>query len=254
MSLATQAIKSAIEDIEEVTGTSKLPKWRRTLNRKIEDIRFEIRHSRPFRKFRDFRYALRNMIFRGHNNVKLTKFSGKNWVETDDRLFEATFELLCEYLEDQKAWLEVICQSDKYDRVTKWKMKYLPRAWRKDLSRELALRYLDWEINECDLPHQSESARKQKELYLWYNDIYNKYEDPWDNLPHPPGKLFDRTPCEWDKDGNPTMYKIDLHHDDPAWDEYHKASDAASREQDRRYEEATQMAIEVLKIRNSLWT
>lgn len=254
MGRASQAIRSATEDMEEALGTSKLPKWRRQLNRKIEDIRLDIHYSWPVRKFRDFRYALRNMIFRGHNNVKLTKFSGKSWVETDTRLFEATFELLCEYLEDQKAWMEVICQSDKYDRITRWKMRYLPRTWRKQLSRELALRYLDWEINECELPHQADAARKQKELYLWYNDVYNKYEDPWDKLPPPPGKLFDSTPCEWDEDGNPTLYKIDLHTDDPVWDEYHKASNAASAEDDRRYLEATEKAIEVLRIRESLWT
>jgi hypothetical protein len=240
--------------MEEALGISTLPKWRRRLNRKIDDIRLDIRYSLPVRKFRDFRYALRNMIFRGHNNVKLTKFTGKSWVETDVRLFEATFELLCDYLENQKAWIEVAFQSDKYGRLTRWKMRYLPRAWRKELSRELALRYLDWEINECDLPHQADAARKQKELYLWYNDVYNKYEDPWDKLPHPPGKLFDSTPCEWDEDGNPTMYEMNLHRDDPVWDEYHKASDDASAEETRRYNEATEKAIEVLRIRESLWT
>lgn len=254
MSLATQTIKSAIEDIESVKGISKLPKWRRKLNNRLRELRLDIHYSPPFRKFRDFRYTLRNMIFRGHNNVNLTKFRGKDWVETDVRLFEATFELLCEYLEDQKAWLEVICQNDKYDRITKWKMRYLPRKWRKQLSRELALRYLDWEIKECDLPQQSEYAKKQKELYLWYTDIYNQYASPWEMLPEPPGKLLDGKPCEWDEDGNPTLYQLDLHRDDPTWEEYNKASDAAGVEEDRRYEEATQMAIEVLKIRQSLWT
>lgn len=254
MSLKTQAIKSAIEDIEEVKGTSKLPKWRRKLNRKIEDIRLDIHYSKPVRKFRDFRYALRNIIFRGHNNVKLTKYSGKHWVETDERLFEATFELLCEFVENQVAWMEVICSREKYGRVIIWKMKYLPRQFRKELSRQLALEYLDWEITQADVPHQAESAKKQKELYLWYNDIYNKYTDPWSKLPDPPGKLFDGKPCSWDEDGNPTKYELDFHRDEPDWKEYNDASDAASKEQDRRYEEATEKAIEVLKIRNSLWT
>ena len=89
---------------------------------------------------------------------------------------------------------------------------------------------------------------------MWYNDVYNKYDDAWNNLPDPPGKLLDTQPCEWDEDGNPTMYTIDLHRNDPKWADYHAASNAARDEDDRRYEEATQMAIEVLKIRQSLWT
>ena len=254
MSLATQAIKSAIEDLEESNGTSKLPKWRRKLNKKLYSLRLDIHYSWLFRKFRDFKYALRNMIFRGHNNVNLTKFRGKDWVETDTRLFEATFELLCEYVEDQKAWMEVICNREKYGRLTYWKMRYLPRRYRKELSRQLALEYLDWEINECDVPHQAESAKKQKELYLWYNDIYNKYDSPWERLPEPPGKLLDSSPCAWDEDGNPTLYEMNFHRNDPEWKEYHDASDAAGAEEDRRYEEATQKAIEVLQIRQSLWT
>lgn len=243
-----------MSDTEEINGTSKIPKWRRKLNSKIGNIRFDINYSAPFLMLSNFRYALYNIIFRGHNKVKLTKFSGKTWIETDTRLFEATFELLCEFIENQKAWMEVICQPKKYDRVTKWKLRYLPRKWRKQLSRQLAMEYLDWEINECDLPHQAESARKQKELYLWYNDVYNKYNDPWDMLPDPPGKLLDYTPCDWDESGNPTMFELNLHKDDPAWNEYHAASRAAMAEENRRYKEATEKAIEVLQIRESLWT
>jgi hypothetical protein len=208
----------------------------------------EWRYSKPFRWIRDFKYALRNMIFRGHNNVRLRKFAGKDWVETDIRLFEATFELLREFVEEQKAWVEFISDQEKYGRWTRFKIRYLPNRFRQELSREMGLRHLDWEIALGDEnPSQSESAKKIKELYLWYMDEYDKV-DPWNAVPEPPGKLFNFGPVL--EDGCREL----LRNEGPGWDEYHAATDVASKETDRLYEEATEKAIEVLRLRANLWT
>ena len=200
-----------------------------------------------FRKFRDLKYFLRNKIVRGHNNVRLRKFAGGNWVETDVRLFEATFELLREFVEEQVAWMECMCNSDKYDRWTRFKLRYLPNRFRQAESRELALKYLDWEINECGYTRQAETAKKVKELYLWYMDEYNK-RDPWDDVIDPPGKLFNWGPIL--EDGCRQL----LPNEGPEWDAYHASTDVASKEVDRLYEEATEKAIEVLRLRAHLWT
>jgi hypothetical protein len=214
----------------------------------IPEILTEWRYTRPFRRFRDITYALRNMIFRGHNNVRLRKFAGKDWVETDERLFEATFELLREFVEEQKAWMECISSSDTYGWRVRFKLRYLPNRFRQQLSRELGLRYLDWEITEChDVPQQAASAKKIKELYLWYMDEYGKV-DPWNAVPEPPGKLFNFGPvCE---DGCRQL----LPNEGPGWDEYHAATERASVETDRLYNEATEKAIEVIQLRANLWT
>lgn len=234
-----------------------IPTLRGRIRMTFQEIRFYIHCSWPIRAWSDIRASLRNMIFRGHNNVKLTKFSGKDWVETDERLFEAVFECLREFVEDQKAWMEVVFQRDIYGMWTYWKMRYLPNRFRRKLSRELALKYLDWEINETD-EYQSNSAKKIKELYLWYIDEYNTRSDPWDQVPEPPGgwsSSIKSTPVEWDEDGVPTAYEVNFKKGEtPDWKLYNERSKWAYEEEERRYQEATEKAIEVLKIRQSLWT
>lgn len=197
------------------------------------------------------RYALRNMIFRGHNNVRLTKFRGKDWVETDERLFESIFELLREYIEEQVAWLEAISDRDKYNWWIRFRMRYVPNRFRRELSRTLAIKHLDWEISSTLFPQQAESAQKQKDLYLWYLDVYNKYVNPFEDIGvDAPGEILD---FKQDPD-DPNLRIMDFHDDDSEWAEYNAALAAAGEEDRRRYEEATEKAIEVLKIRQSLWT
>jgi hypothetical protein len=219
-----------------------------TLTKKLRDWwLMDVTCSRPYRKLIDFKYALRNMIFRGHNNVRLTKFAGKDWVETDIRLFEAVFECLREFVEEQEGWLGSWTES----RWTRWKMRWLPNRFRRQLSRRLAEKHWEWEMTDPDCGDvneegtQANRARKVKELYTWYMDVYNKAEDPWESLPEPPGgykRMFD-------DDGF-----LRREEDTPEWKEYNAQSRAASEEEDRRYKEATDKAIEVLKIRDSLWT
>lgn len=215
-----------------------------------------------YSRFGDITYAIRNWIFRRHNKIHLTKFSGKDWIETDQRLFEAVFECLREFVEDQKAWMHVVFDPDRRTKLEYWKMRYLPNRFRRKLSRELAFKHLDWEMTvpTCggDITvegSQAQRAKQIKELYIWYMDVYNK-NDPWDAVDDPPGgirNLFRTEPIEWDEDGNPTMFRM-LSNDGPEWEEYRKQADAAMAETDRRYKEATEKAIEVLKIRDSLWT
>lgn len=205
----------------------------------------DVTSSRLYNKLADIKYALRNMIFRGHNNVRLTKFAGKDWVETDIRLFEAVFECLREFAEEQVAWIG----SWSEDRWTRWKMRWLPNRFRRELSRRLAEKYWEWEMTDPDCGDineegtQANRARQMKELYTWYMDVYNKAEDPWESLPEPPGGY---------KNMFSSVNRPD--DDDPAWKEYWRQSNAASEEEDRRYNEATEKAIQVLKIRASLWT
>lgn len=206
------------------------------------------RYSWSMRKFRNLQYSLRNIIFRGHNNVRLRKFAGKDWVETDIRLFEATFELLREFVEEQKSWMEYLSNRHEYGWRTRFKLRFLPNYFRKELSRELGMKHLDWEISlGTESPNQSDSAKKIKELYIWYMDEYDVV-DPWDTLPAPPGKLFDFGPTR--EDGCREM----LFPEGPEWDEYNQAASAAHTETDRLYNEATEKAIEVIRLRANLWT
>lgn len=200
------------------------------------------------RRLSDIRFKLRNIIFRGHNNVRLRKFSNRDWVETDDRLVEATFELLREFVEEQQAWME--CMSDKYSWFVRFRLRYTPNRFREQLSRELGLKHLDWAISlGSESPRQADGAKKIKELYLWYMDEYNTY-DPWSDVPEPPGELFQFTPYHPEAG----EFRELIIPEGPDWDVYNSATKYASTETDRLYEEATQKAMEVIQIRANLWT
>lgn len=204
--------------------------------------------------------AIRNIIFRGHNNVRLTKFSGKDWIETDERLFESVFECLREFVEDQKSWMHIVFEPNRKKTLSYWKMRWLPNRFRRKLSRKLALAHLDWEINHPDCGDvneegtQSNSAKQIKELYLWYVDEYPNRVDPYDSVKSPrkdDDPLFE--PCEVDETGKIKYYKM-ISGSGPEWDEYYRQLDEAFVEENRLYEEATNKAIQVLKLRSSLWT
>jgi len=202
--------------------------------------------SRPYLILRDVKFWFRNKIFRGHNNIRLTKFAGGDWVETDVRVFEAVFECLREFAEEQEAWLGSWTES----RWTRWKMRWLPNRFRRQLSRRLAEKHWEWEMTDPDCGDineegtQANRARKIKELYTWYMDVYGKI-DPWDALGEPPGgyrNMFNNSA------------EISRLRETPEWKAYWASSTAAADEEDRLYKEATEKAIEVLKIRDSLWT
>ena len=178
--------------------------------------------------------------------MRLRKFSGKDWVETDIRMFESVFELLREFVEEQKSWLEVL--SHEYSWWTKFQLRYIPNRFRAQLSRELGLKHLDWEIALGEeSPQQSAAAVKIKQLYLWYMDEYEK-TDPWDKVPEPPGPLFNFGPV--DETGCREM----LFPEGPEWEEYNRMSRWASDETNRLYDVATENAVEVLRLRANLWT
>ena len=198
-----------------------------------------------YNKYENIKFGIRNMIFRGHNNIRLTKFSGKDWVETDVRLFEAVFECLREFAEEQEAWMA------SWDEGwwIRWKMRWLPNRFRRQLSRRLAEKHWEWEMTDTELVgdidvegSQANRARKIKELYTWYMDVYDKI-DPWDNAPEPPGGFSSLFSSANQPDEN-----------SPEWKAYWKKSHASSAEEERLYKEATDKAMEVLKIRDSLWT
>jgi hypothetical protein len=88
------------------------------------------------------------------------------WYDTDTKMFEALFTLLCEYVENECAHMELM-DTKKYSRWTRLRHRWLPRKFRKTLSRKLGLANLDWAINEPDCQqHQRDTAEMTKDLCL----------------------------------------------------------------------------------------
>ena len=88
------------------------------------------------------------------------------YMETGDRMFYANFNLLKEFVEGEKAWMN------------RWNDEGVTRSEIKKNGRKYGLKYLDWEISLNDngtfekngYDGQSTSAQKIKDLYLWWVD------------------------------------------------------------------------------------
>jgi len=107
------------------------------------------------------------------------------WYDTDTKMFEAMFTLLCEYVENECAHMELM-DTKKYSRWTRLRHRWLPRQFRKTLSRELGLANLDWAINEPDCQQdQRDTAEMTKNLYMWYTEEYPLMQDPYEMATDP---------------------------------------------------------------------
>jgi len=140
--------------------------------------------------------------------------------EVDERLLHGMFSLLVDFVEIEKAWMEVIFNNG-YKRP--W---WILNRFR---SRILGMRYLDWEITLMDTSDkpQAESAQIIKDLYIWWVDVRPNRLDPYDLM------------VKWD---------------DMSEDEKSHTSKQITVIEQKYYDEDTEMLNKLVGIRNSLWT
>lgn len=150
-----------------------------------------------------------------------TKLS-HDYHEVDTRLLHGMFSLLVDFVEIEKAWMEAICNED-YKRPW-WKLNSRFK------SREMGIKYLDWEITLIDSETdsgQGENAKIIKDLYLWWVDERPKRQDPYD--------LMD----EWD---------------DMSKEEKSDVCKQINEIETSEYDEDSEMLKKLIEVRGSLWT
>jgi len=108
----------------------------------------------------------------------MRKLRRGEWYDSDTIMFEAMFEILRRYVEQEIAWMEVVWAS-RYSWWIRFRVRWFPFEWRKELTRELILRYWEWETALEDAPDQANCASNVRDLYLWYVDEYPKLTDPY---------------------------------------------------------------------------
>ena len=175
---------------------------------------------------------LRGILRRKHHIVRMKALSRGQWYDSDIRIFEANFQILVDYIENECAWMNLIAE-----RKTKWYYNWLgfPDA------RGNALKHLNWEIQlGKDSPGQSESAEKVKELYLWYKDVRPARLDPWNDVPL----------REWKTEPTDQGMQRLL----PADEDYYEAIQKAAEMEQAYEDEDTQKLVELIRIRQFLWT
>lgn len=183
--------------------------------------------------WRQLQIILLNRLHRRHNIVKMAALRASDWSDSDTRLFEASFQILVEYVESELAWMQLI---------TEGKARWYHRWFRIKDARELALRYLNWETQlGDDSPGQSEASTEIRDLYLWYRDIRPTRVDPFDNV----GDRDSYTKMVPTDDG---MYTLEMS------DEYRDDLTTAARLEEEYEEEDTAQLVRLMKVRRNMWT
>jgi hypothetical protein len=187
-----------------------------------------------------------------------------NYYDTDTRLLHGMFDLLVDFIEEEKAHMERIFSTEK---TLKEKLlhKLIPSCFF-SRSRKLGLRYLDWEISLKDkigeYPEEVESYKSQagiaqtiKDLYIWWKDIRPARKDPMDA-------------SGWSDFCDKHRQKIHKFRkcvDSECFEMYDELTQEEKEEQYRvlhltsaiekdQFEEDEAMLIKLIKVRGSLWT
>ena len=150
-----------------------------------------------------------------------------DYQEVDTRLLHGMFSLLVDFVEIEKAWMEVIF-NENYKRPF-WKLNSRFRE------RAKGLKYLDWEITLINSEYdnlQGENAKIIKELYLWWVDIRPKRIDPYSFID--------------DLDDKPLSDKLNSKRD-----KIYKKIDYLEKDY---FIEDTKMMEKLISVRGALWT
>ena len=207
-------------------------------------------------------------MHRLHRNILvIEKLTAGEWWDTDTIMFHGLFQMLVDFVEGElgycyqtpeeiqnlpsKEWHDI--HQNKFDwAYASWWDRNIRR--RRFWKEKLAIAHLDWEIdliNSADeferemCQRQSEMAKIQKELYLWYKHEYPKRPDPHD--------VYDALY----KEAYPTEHDGDQHN----WSihSFYKAkrlewANAVNDLEEKYHDEDEAKMIQLIKIRRSLWT
>ncbi len=185
------------------------------------------------------------------NKIILHRIEPHIWYDTDTRMFESMFELLCEYVENE------LSTTSAHDETTWWekfKLKWVPRTLRYELSRQLAMKHLAWETQLDDgKSDQAIKAQTVKELYEWYRDVYPFIKDPYETTQDPEHMFLDAngnpTNEAFVKDENGVYYTMNRFHP-----EYSNLLKEMNTQEELLNEMIDAKLHTLLSIRRYLWT
>ena len=185
-----------------------------------------------------------------HATLHIPTLTRGQWYDTDTKMFEAMFTLLCEYVENECAHMELM-DTKKYSRWTRLRHRWVPRKFRQTLSRQLGLANLDWMANVEDAPqHQIDMSQMTKNLYLWYNDEYPLMQDPYETIIDPQFIFID-------ENNNPTNDFVtststrQMHRFHP---DYRDMLDTLNAMEEAQHKTIDMKLEDLLAVRRSLWT
>jgi hypothetical protein len=179
-----------------------------------------------------------------------TRLEKGKYYDLDTRLMHGLFESLVDFVEKEKTHMQLISYDEDRRGVFRYHWSLL--RWSSFRSRELGLKYLDWEMT-LDSPDmeddqmcetQAQAAREIVALYTWWKDIRPARPDPYDA-----SGWSDY--CKSRSDRGCSMFAEKT-------EEEHQQSDVVWKRleeiETQQLQEDDAMLIRLIKIRRSLWT
>lgn len=183
-------------------------------------------------------YVINRWIDKAHL-VQLPQVKKGSWMETDEMMFHAVFQLLVNFVEGQAAYLVKISEDPKNEVFLAWKRagrNPFKRWWLRNYWNELfGISYLKHYIEDTREPELAEIALKTLHLYDWYKHERPNRPELWNTFK---GKKYIGT--EEAPNG--------------LTPEFIQHLEQCQSKQDFYYADDTRKAQHVLDIRGSLWT
>jgi len=230
----------------------------------------------PRDKIDQFAYWINKRFIRPSHLIRTGLEKGV-WHETEEKILHGMFEELIDFVECQKASMNLWCDSKKRP----WYRKYLP-YWFNQIflpvrSQQLGIDYLLWEINlkkddewfgytwreetegkdVIDKERQENSEYMKPtpqgaasleilELYVWWKFIRPMRQDPMDESGYT--DYFERNRSEDD-----SIWET-LEKDGKDKEEWKKYSDKCHELEEAQFKEDEEMMVRLIKVRRALWT
>lgn len=213
----------------------------------FDDIRKSI--TKPFN---DLRYWIRCRVFDKYHVINTGLEPG--YADCDTRMLHGMFNLLVDFVEVEKAWMNVVFNKDN-----RKKYKYPPFSlgWLRIRSfrcPEAGLAHLDW---ECSLGNpnldeyercesQAQTAYEILELYKWWKEVRPNRPDPMDAGGWSAW-------CRYrDEKGYRPFDSSNYTTEEQA--EERRILDLTHKIEEEQHQEDNAMLVRLIKIRRSLWT
>jgi len=248
--------KRLFPDMPEAASMEDWAEWNNTAEQ--SKLKWFIADTVPTWFAVTFQYRYENVIgklkskyIRKHNLIKINSLKDDEWYDTDTRLMHGIFQLLVDFVELEKAHMEIMFNMDNPPRYMR-KVKYR--------SAEMGIKYLDWEISlgKEGGTNQSKNAKTIKELFLWWKyDRPSRIElmDVKGSMGTSSNEFYsDMNDDKNDNERVSSMFaSIDRRKDKEP--ELYKDVNKAYEDAEAKYnKEDEQMLIKLVKIRKSLWT
>ena len=161
------------------------------------------------------------------------------YTEIDEQMLHQNFHLLTEFVETQCAWMNIICDEEKWSALPRWTRIRLALGGTFRSPAD-GLEYVRWEadlVDECGVATtQATNAQTMLHLYHWWTVARPFRDDPWAMVED--YDILDT--LAWEKRRASVIHQQESQR---AWEL------EAARTQDD-----TDKLVELMRIRSSLWT